>query len=409
MMSGAGTARRATLVSRLAGPTVAVLTLAPGVASGQEIRGRAFLETRIFPSRPAYTDQRGAAGSPSYGLEPELLWEIGSGALRLRVRPFLRVDAHDADRTHQDIRELNALYLTDAWTLFVGVGRVFWGKTEAHHLVDIVNQTDLVEGLDGEEKLGQPMISVTLERSWGAIDLLFLPYFRERTFPDARGRLRGPLPILDDALYTSDAGRWHPDFALRWTYFTGELDFGLSLFRGTSREPALVPVPAEAGLALRPRYDVIDQISIDAQWTRGATLWKLEAMTRGGHGDRFVATVAGLEHTFFDAVPATDVGVLVEVMVDGRGDDAPFTAFDHDLFLGMRWAFHDAASTSIVGGPVIDYRTGEAFAFVEAERRIGNRYLVEVEARWLFRTVEDGSMHGLRRDDVLTLSVSRYF
>jgi hypothetical protein len=386
-----------------------VLSLVPAIVHGQEIRGRAFLETRIFPSRPAFTDQRGAAGSPSYGLEPELLWENGSGALRFRVRPFLRVDTHDAERTHYDIRELNALYLTDGWTLFVGVGKVYWGKAESYHLVDIVNQTDLVEGIDGEEKLGQPMITFTIERSWGAIDLLFLPYFRERTFPGERGRLRGPLPILDDAFYSSDAARWHPDFALRWTYFTGELDFGLSLFRGTSREPVLVPALVEDRFALRPRYDVIDQISIDAQWTRGATLWKLEAMTRGGHGDRFVATVAGIEHTFFDAVPAADVGVLVEVMVDGRGEDAPFTAFDHDLFIGARWAFHDAASTSIVGGPVVDYRTGETFAFLEAERRIGDRFLVELEARWLFQTAEGGPTHGLRRDDVLTLRVSRYF
>jgi hypothetical protein len=192
------------------------------------------------------------------------------------------------------------------------------------------------------------MINFTLERDWGAIDVFLLPYFRERTYPGDRGRLRGPLPILDESEYESDAGRWHPDVAVRWSFFTGSLDLAVSGFRGTSREPVLLPVVSLGGGALEPRYDIIDQVSIEAQWTRGATLWKLEALTRGGHGDRFLAAVAGVEHTFFNLGPgAADLGALAEVMLDGRGNDAPFTAFDNDMFMGFRWAFNDQADTSI--------------------------------------------------------------
>ncbi len=398
----------------LASPGSARLGASPLAA--QEIRGSVFVETRLFPSDPAFADQREAAVSPSFGLEPELIWESASGQLQLRLKPFFRIDAHDGSRTHFDMREASALWLGDGWTLMAGVGRAFWGKTEAHHLVDIINQTDGVEDLDTEDKLGQPMVNFTLEREWGAIDFFLLPYFRERTYAGDRGRLRGPLPVLDDAVYESGAGRWHPDVAVRWSYFIGELDLAVSAFRGTSREPLLVPVVtgdrlgAGGGLALQPRYDLIDQVSLDAQWTRGATLWKLEAMTRGGHGDRFLAAVAGVEHTLFGIGPGpADLGLLAEVMLDGRDEDAPFTAFDHDMFVGFRWAFNDLADTSILGGPVVDYESGEIIAFLEAERRFGDRWVAELEARWLFNTDADAPVHDLRRDDFLTLRLSRFF
>ena len=352
-----------------------VFGLVPSSLSAQSIRGSVFVETQIFPNSPAFPDQRDATASPSLVLEPEFLWESKAGDRLLRLTPFLRIDAHDRRRTHFDVREAGALFLEDRWTLFAGAGKVFWGKTEAHHLVDIVNQTDGVENIDGEDKLGQPMVNVTLELERGAVDVFLLPYFRERTYAGDRGRLRGPLPILEDAVYETSAGRWHPDVAVRWSWFAGELDLGVSAFRGTSRKPVLMSVKREGRLALQPHYDLINQISVDAQWTRGATLWKLEAMTRGGHSERFGATTFGAEHTFFSVGPgAADLGVLGEVMLDGQDEGAPFTAFDRDVFVGARWAFNDAMDTTVLGGPIVDYETGDVLAFVEFERRFGDRW-----------------------------------
>ena len=76
-----------------------------------------------------------------------------------------------------------------------GVDKVFWGRTESRHLVDVVNQTDLIEYPDEEEKLGQPMLRLTLPRAWGVADIFFLPYFRERTFAGRDGRLRSALVV----------------------------------------------------------------------------------------------------------------------------------------------------------------------------------------------------------------------
>ncbi|MFA0280087.1 hypothetical protein AB4489_26825, partial [Vibrio sp. 10N.222.55.F8] len=109
-----------------------------------------------------------------------------------------------------------ALYLTywDDYELRAGVGKVFWGVTESAHLVDVVNQTDAIESVDGESKLGQSMVHFTSIKDWGTIDAMLLPYFRERTFAGEDGRLRTPVPVSDDALYESSREEKHVDVAL---------------------------------------------------------------------------------------------------------------------------------------------------------------------------------------------------
>ena len=44
----------------------------------------------------------------------------------------------------------------------LGLRKVYWGVTESQHLVDVINQTEGVENLDGEDKLGQPMLNLAL-------------------------------------------------------------------------------------------------------------------------------------------------------------------------------------------------------------------------------------------------------
>jgi hypothetical protein len=195
---------------------------------------------------------------------------------------------------------------------------VFWGVTESRHLVDIVNQNDQVEDIDSEDKLGQPMINLNVYRSWGDLGLFLLPYFRERTFPASDARLRGPLPVAKDkAMFESRDGKENLDIALRWSHVIGNWDIGLAYFDGTSREPRLVPAPDEGGTpALIPFYDLIRQASADAQLTEGAWLWKLEALHRDGHGDRFSAAVVGFEHTTFGVRgTSADLGFLIGISV----------------------------------------------------------------------------------------------
>jgi hypothetical protein len=387
-------------------------TAGAAVAGEWEVSGSVAGELRVFPVEPAYADQDDATFSPSLSFEPEIVYEWNDGDDRLTVEPFARLDAYDENRTHWDLREANWLHIGDGWDLVVGIDKVFWGVTESRHLVDIVNQTDLVEDVDGEDKLGQPMINLNLDRNWGALGLFVLPGFRERIFPDDEARLRGPVPIDgDNATYESGAGAGHVDFAVRWSHVIADWDIGLSYFRGTSREPLFVASIGAGGQpVLVPHYDQIDQAGLDVQLTTGAWLWKLEAMTRGGHGDRFLAAVGGFEYTFFQVGGGNaDLGMLAEYLYDGRDTAAPATMADDDIFIGTRLALHDPQDSTLLAGAVVDRSSGATALSVEAERRLGDSWKLELEGRLFFGVPVDDVLFGIRDDDYLTLRLTRFF
>lgn len=382
-------------------------------AHGQTLRWKAEagLENRVFPGTPAASWQSSATLSPSFVLRPEMSYESGSGSWELVAEGFLRLDAHDSNRTHLDFRELGVTVFADWGTVFAGVGRVFWGVTELRHLVDVVNQTDAVEDLDGEDKLGQPMVSVTVDADWGTLDLFALPVSRERTWPAADARLSGALPVSGDAVWESGLGRWYPGVAARWSRTVGAVDLGVSGFHGTSREPRFqLDTRPGTSPTLVPVYDVITQLGLDAQWTGDATLLKLESIARTGHGDGLAAISAGVEHTLYGVFGTNaDLGLVGEIMFDSRDDAAPPTVFDNDVFIGARWAFNDPGSTAVLGGPVVDTKSGEMLWVLEAERRVGNAWKVGLDVRAFANTRPGSVPHSVRKDSHVTVSLRRFF
>ena len=65
--------------------------------------------------------------------------------------------------------------------------------TESVHLVNVINQADVLEEIDGSAKLGQPMANLSWIQDWGVLDFYVMPYFREASFPGVKSRLRPPL------------------------------------------------------------------------------------------------------------------------------------------------------------------------------------------------------------------------
>ena len=343
--------------------------------------------------------------------QPEFYYEWSRGDQSILFVPYARLDQHDGDRTHFDIRELYWQRVWESFELSIGIRKLFWGVIESQHLVDIINQTDLVENLDTEDKLGQPMINLTLIRNWGTLDFFIMPYFRERTFLKKSARLRASIPINTDlAIYESDAEEKHIDWAVRWFHTIGIFDIGITHFSGTTREPLLVPVINDIGeQVLAPFYNTINQTGLDLQATTGGWLLKLEAINRFGQGDRFFATVGAFEYTFTNIkCSGIDVGVLLEYHYDERGKDS-LTPFDDDIFLGSRLAFNDVQSTDVLAGVIIDRDTGASFLNVEARRRIGDRYKLDFEIRSFIGASESDLFYGLRKDHYLQLELSRFF
>lgn len=366
-------------------------------------------EGRLFTQSALLSEQRGSGAA--LVAQPEISYAWANARDRITFVPFARLDQHDSRRTHGDIRELSWLHTGAQWRLRLGISRVFWGVTESQHLIDIINQTDLVENIDGEDKLGQPMLNLTWLRSWGTLDVFLLPGFRERTFPGTRGRLRTiPRVAPDQARFTSSLGRAHVDAAVRWSQRFGDWDVGLAHFYGTSREPLLLPGMDRAGQpVLIPQYDVIQQTSLDVQWTIGNWLWKLEAITRSGQGDRFAALTAGFEYTFGNVFhTGAHLGVLAEYLYDSRGRAMPPFFADH-IFVGLRLALNDAQSTEALVGSIVNRVSGATLCSLEASRRVGEHWKLSLEVRVLTPIPASDPLASIRQDDYVQLVLARYF
>ncbi len=401
--------------------TCVALAASGGASAGEwEFGGEIAGEVRYFPQSAQFPGQFDH-WQPSLTLETDLRWKSDNGKHQIVIVPFGRLDAQDDNRTHIDLREGYYRYVSESdWTLLIGAAKVFWGTVESRHLVDIINQTDGVEDIDEEDKLGQPMVKLSLLKDWGQLDLFVLPGFRTRTFPGSDGRLRFELPTdTENPIFERNARRGAVDYAARYSNFFGNWDVGLSGFHGTSREPRFTIAPT--GNTLLPVYDRITQGSLDVQYTAGAWLWKGEAIVRGGQGETFFAGVAGFEYTVYQIFEKPwDLGLLAEYLYDGRDDgfvaetfgltsEAPFTAFQNDVFTGARLAFNDTQDTSMLAGVSVDADDSSLSMFLEAERRLGQNWTAEFESRLFFNVDPANLANSVRDDDFLTFRLTRYF
>lgn len=366
-----------------------------------ELQGRFFVEDALFPTQHDTGLSLAAA--------PEFFWSWNDGSDSFEFVPSIRVDQHDEERTHADIRELSWVHVGDDWETRVGVRRVFWGVTEFQHLVDVINQSDSVEDIDNEDKLGQPMVNLSLVRDWGIVDFYILPYFRERTFAGEEGRPGLPFVNEDDALYQSSDEEEHIDFAVRWAHSIGDYEVAVSLFDGTSREPLLLPTnDINQPLELTPFYQQITQLGFELQANIEDTLWKLEMIHNQNDIEDFWALQGGLEYSQYGIMDSNaDLGWLVEYAWDERGEQG--SNFQNDIFFGSRLALNDVDSTEVLAGLSYDLDYQSTSFLVEASRRYGDSLKVSLDIRLFESDDPQDTGYLFRRDDHIQLTAQYYY
>lgn len=433
---------------------VAMHPAASRAQSGIELSGRLAAESRWFPQSALFHGQ----GSHASGFvaEPNLYLEDEAGRI-LNVTPWFRYDSADDRRTHFDLREayllLSGALGNGEWELRLGVDRVFWGVVESRHLVDIVNQIDLVEHPDEKTRMGQPMAYVTWSSDWGVVELLGMSWHRKRTFPGSDGRLRASIIVDNDLVeYESPSGKWHPDFAARYSHTLGLLDFGASVFDGTAREPALglcldcggppgtagqVGQPDQPGSSdppdapglpgtpgspslpappvLYPIYDQIRQFGLDAQWTTGSLLLKLEAIRRSGARnlagveETFNAFVLGGEYTFFSLWDSdADLTLFAEWDRDGRGRRAT-NFYENDLFAALRLMLNDVQGTEMTVSVLHDLDKRQSIYGLELARRLTDSFSLDLGAVAITNIDRNDLYYDLRQDGFVQLGINYRF
>jgi hypothetical protein len=378
------------------------------IAADFEFSGYVEPELQLFPNRGNVAGQQRWNASIAAELTFEASWD--NSDQYIIFTPFGRLDAQDGNRSHVDIRELKYAHVVGDWEFRIGFDKVFWGVTEVAHLVDIINQTDSIESIDGDEKLGQPMLAVSTAQPFGYIDFYLLPYFRERTFPSMSGRPAFDIPV-DETLttYESSSQRRHLDVAVRYSNTFEDWDVGLAYFQGTGRDPILRPVINGGNLVLAPHYAQIRQTSIDVQATKGAWLYKFEGFWRREMKEERLQATGGIEYTLYQIFEsASDVGIVAEYIWDDRGAN-PSNAFANDAVLGLRWTPNDEASTAVLAATTVDMDTQAMGFSLEAERRFGNDYFATLEARFFENVPRSDPLYSFSNDDFIQLRFARYF
>ena len=382
---------------------VSCLTALPAAALEIEVDGNVELEARLFPDEGALPAMEQNFMAIAGELELGLYSRDNTHAII--VKPFGRYDQRDHERSHADLREAKYRYVNNAFELTIGADKEFWGVTEFVHLVDIINQTDNVEGTDGEAKLGQLMVKASYASPYGTFTAYALPHFRIRQFADPEtGRPNYGFTVDDETVHfesgeTSGDARRVDDYALRYKHSIGAIDIGLSFFDGTAREPQLLlAAPPSAGrqAVMQAFYAYRRQAGLDVQATLGPWLVKLEALQETqNYYQGALPTLAspfeevttnratgGIEYSFYNVFNSgTDIGLVAEYMWDERELDAPHP-FANDFGIGLRWTANDVQSTAVLIGTIIDLNSDSSVISLEAERRIGSNFKAIVEARF---------------------------
>lgn len=386
-----------------------VVVLAWTASACVHVRGSTAADIRGYVQPPRYGGQAAGHGI-SLKAEPEAYAQSKDEDHTGTLRPFVRVDPIDTGRTHYDVRQADYRYRDNHWSFGIGAGLFDWGVMENHRIVDVLNQKDLVEDLDGSEKLGQPYTKVGYDGGKWSLSVYYMPFFRDRTFPGARGRLRFPAVIdTSDPFFESSLGRWHPNVAARLGVTLGEFDLGLSGFSGTSREPRFFGQLTDDEVLVG--YDFLEQVSLDAQWTHGGFVAKAEGLARWWSASlRLSGAVAlGLEYWLFDlGGKGVDLTFATEAYWDSRLPDQPITFYDHDIFGGLRLGLADVGGTEFLTGAMTDWTTGFTFIRAEASRRFGQHWRMYLDLRGFVGQTR-GLESALRNDHYGQLRVAYFF
>jgi hypothetical protein len=377
-----------------------IMIFQPTKVNALDIRGQIDIEQRRYVhSDPEPQDQT------LISIETDFYWQLNDDA-SLNLKPYFRKDTLASERDLFDLRELSYLHLLADYEIRFGIGEVFWGVTESQHLVDIINQTDIFSSIDGEDKLGQPMIHLTKPYDDMTLEAFVLPYFREQKLDGISGRLALDAPISPDARYESSAGEQHIDWAMRYSQSFAHWEVALSYFSGTSRKPLLL----EERASLIPYYQQIRQAGLELQGVYGSWLLKNETVYRHTQTDNYLAYTVGFEYSHNGVASSViDLGYLLEYSYDQRGNQSD-SSYQNDIFIGTRVILNDTAGSEILIGIIkdIDFPS-EYIMKLEASSRVTDNFRLRIDSWWfdVHRTTDP--MIGLNNDDFIQLSLEYSF
>jgi len=349
-----------------------LLTAEPLLAQDAvDSRGELGFESRVFyPDDDARTDVGNVAVAGRLQLDAE------NDAVAARGRMFSRLDPYDGGRTRIVPEDIWVQGELEPVRLRVGFQMLNWSATEAFHPADIINSRILDGSFENPEKLGEPMASLRVEIPLGNIELLAMPVFTAPVLPSGRSRLNvgGAGLTLGPALLLGrdgkiDDSRWQPQWAAQIQQGWGDADVSVHVVQHIDRSAPLV-VFDPGSLQVRPVYQALTQVGGTYQQVFGQLLVKVEAAYRRFDRSYLEASTYGpvpkRDHIlaalgFEQAVEGVN-GAELALLLEGQVliptvDDFPKLQkplFEHDVLIGMRHAWNDEQSRSLLFTAILD-------------------------------------------------------
>lgn len=329
----------------------------------------------------------------------------------------------------------------DGFDLLVGSNIEYWGVSESHRVVDVVNQRYVLDQTVDYVSLGQPMVNVNIATGVNStLSFYGLLGFRERDLGSAATRFRSPVVLNGgDAVFEEGQSR-NFDFAVRFrTSFGiggGGLDLAASYFEGTNRAPSALPsvclngaafspdqciadlpdeVPDEvpddlSDFALVPYYAKLRQAGLELVYSFGDLQLTFEGAISRSLDETYYSAIGGAQYTFGGIGSAGGNLVLVgEYLYDDRSFIQPITIYDDDVFLGFSYSGNDVGGTNIRGGVYYDLNSSAQIYTLAYSRRLNDALRFEVSG---FMVNSEGTTDPLavaQNDGYLEVSLAYFF
>ena len=370
-----------------------------------EHRGEITAKASWYPQGAAHAGQKDSFVHTE--ARPELV--IYGDVVEALIQP--RISGGTAGEGTIDFREANVTTRLGDADILIGSTILFWGKVESYNPVDVVNAKDFNRGVMRSEKRGAPMLRLSWPAGTGQLSLLAID-FTKNIYPGVASRERPALPIAKDASYSGGAKREDIANAVRWSGYFGDIDLGISWFRGTGLAPRLLP---QADGTLKPDYSRITQTGLDVQYLWADSALKVELVRRSGQYDRlgtarsYQAGVVGIEHNLFGVMDSGhDIVLIGEYAGDSRRE-LTHSGFQNDLTVGTRWLWNDIEDTEILGLLTHDLDNGAQTATVSIDRRINDQLTFEASARGTSRYANDPNSTAFQKDSAVNMALTYWF
>lgn len=375
---------------------VCLAALNEPVAAGTNVeqRGEATFEASWYPRSAAFDGQQNSFFHVE--VQPEL--SVFDDTTEWILKP--RISGGTAGVGVADFREAHVASRIGEIDVLVGNTILFWGKVESYNPADVVNSRNYSRGLMRSEKLGAPIVQVSLPIGSGQLDLLAIDFVKN-IYPSQSLREHVGTRIGKQVSFSGGASKSDIGHAARLSTYYGDVDLGLSWFRGISIAPRLVP---QSNGILQPDYSRINQLALDIQYMQGDTAFKGELIHRKGQYDRlgafknYRAGVLGLEHSLYDfASSGGDLVLLTEYAFDSR-NSLSHSGFQNDLTIGVRWLKNDINDTEALTLVTQDLDYKSQLLTVRMDRRINDRVTFKTSVRLPSRSHRDPNSSVLAKD-----------